>query len=354
MTDPGLPFKALFPNFSSWLLIIIGTVVLGSYIMVNQLIAPWFERKIMARMQGRRGPVYVGKLGILQIPADLLKLAMKEDTRPEGADKFGFFISIAVVSISCIASFAPLPFGSNNLLMGNYSIGLLYVFGVFSLFPPFMVIAGWSSNSKYSLIGGFRSAGQLIAYEIPMLVSALAVISVTGSFSLLEITQYQMIHGWFIFRYLGLGFISAFIFFISAIAETERIPFDIPEAEAELVMGPRTEFASWRYALLLMVEYIHLWVNGFLFAYLFLGGYDPIWWPNNALDAFRFNPWIQFITMTVKAYFVVYVATHMRVALARFRIDQFLKLGWGKLLPLSLIVFILILGFSEVHLFGLL
>ncbi|RMG33585.1 MAG: NADH-quinone oxidoreductase subunit H [Methanobacteriota archaeon] len=320
--------------------IVLTTLVLGSYIMILQLLGPYVERKVMARQQGRKGPYYVGRRGVLQIPADLGKLLFKEDTRPENADWFGFFMSIYLIGLTSIMSFAPLPF-SRTLIGGNMSIGVLYVFAIFSIFPPAMFIGGWASNSKYALIGGFRSAGQLLAYEIPMFLSILGVIGIVGSFSLIEITEYQITNGWFMFSIFGL--IAAWIFYISGLAETERIPFDIPEAEAELVMGPRTEFSGWRYAIIMMVEYVHLTVNSLLFVYIFFGGYD--FWPFGSWDPFpgidlmalRNNEIVQAATITVKFFLFVFFATTVRTAFPRMRIDQLLSFGWKQLLPLSLV-----------------
>jgi NADH:ubiquinone oxidoreductase subunit H len=362
--DPNqLPFNALFEWLNSFkyinisdnvvgvLAVVLGTFLLGTYILVNQLIAPWVERKVMARMQGRRGPVYVGKWGVLQIPADLIKLLLKEDTRPIGADRIGFFLAILLTAVTSILAFAPLPWGTNQLVPGNFSIGILYIFAVFSIFPPAMMIGGWASNSKYSLIGGFRSAGQLVAYEIPMFFSILGVVVVTGSFSLISITEYQYANGWNLIQHetAFMGLVLGFIFFISSVAETERVPFDIPEAEAELVMGPRTEFASWRYALLMMTEYLHLFINSLLFIYLFLGGYNPIPWAideSSALWNFATHPFVQFLTLTIKVYLLVVIAGWMRAALARLRIDQLLNLGWKYFLPVSLFALMILLGLT--------
>jgi len=331
----------------------ITTLLLGSWVMIQQLFGPWVERKVMARMQGIRGPTYVGWKGILQIPADLLKLIFKEDIMPARADRLGFFISIALISITSIISFAPLPWGT-NLMGANFGVGVLYVFAVFSLFPPAMFIGGWSSNSKYALIGGFRSAGQLLAYEIPMFLYGIAIIAVNGTFSLRTITENQMASGvgWNLFSHqLGfLGLITGFIFFIAGVAESERIPFDIPEAEAELVMGPRTEFSGWRYALIMMVEYIHLTVNSLLFIYLFFGGYDAIPWVDLA---FEHNWAVQIIVLTAKLYLFVMIAAWLRSALPRMRIDQLLSLGWKQLLPIAIIASIGTLGFVKPSLLGL-
>ncbi len=330
--------------------IALGTFLLANYIMINQLIMPYVERKVMARQQGRRGPVYVGWRGILQIPADLLKLVLKEDTMPKTADSLGFFMAIFFIGVSSIMAFVPLPF-ANGVLGADLTIGVLYVFAIFSIVPPAMFIGGWASNSKYALIGGFRAAGQLLAYEIPMFISVLGVIAIVNSFSLNDIALYQMHAGWFLFSGFGIGgLIAAFVFYIAGLAETERVPFDIPEAEAELVMGPRTEFSGWRYALIMMTEYVHLTVNSLLFIFLFFGGFD--FWPfGNAIYNFnggviftwptwlyelRSNLWIQFITVTVKAYFFIYVATTFRTAFPRMRIDQLLSFGWKQLLLASI------------------
>lgn len=367
--DLTQPFEKIFTELlpdteiDSWVLILIGTLVLGAFSLLNQLIAPWVERKTMGRQQKRRGPSYVGPFGLLQIPADTLKLILKEDTRPAGADKTGFLLSVTSVTIATIMAVAPLPWGSQGLTPGNYTIGFLYVFALFSIFPPMMLIGGWASNSKYSLIGGFRSAGQLIAYEIPMLTSVLGVVATVGSFSLIDIVEYQIEHGWFLFRYWGFGAAAGIIFFLAGIAETERVPFDIPEDEATLVMGPRTEFASWRLALLMMVEYIHLWVNGLLFLYFFLGGYDFLPIPTNGsflgivpsdgVNDLRYTPIIQFLTLLIKVYMVVFIAAWMRSALARFRIDQFLVLGWKYLLPASIFILIAFLIGKDIDIFNL-
>lgn len=365
--DLTQPFENLFIELAvdlpNWVLILIGTMVLGAFSLLNQLIAPWVERKTMGRQQKRRGPSYVGPFGLLQIPADTLKLILKEDTRPAGADKTGFFLSVTSVTIATIMAVAPLPWGSEGLTPGNYTVGFLYVFALFSIFPPMMLIGGWASNSKYSLIGGFRSAGQLIAYEIPMLTSVLGVVATVGSFSLIDIVEYQIENGWFLFRYWGFGAAAGIIFFIAGIAETERVPFDIPEDEATLVMGPRTEFASWRLALLMMVEYIHLWVNGLLFLYFFLGGYDFLPIPKNGsflgivpsdgVNDLRYTPIIQFLTLLIKVYMVVFIAAWMRSALARFRIDQFLVLGWKYLLPASIVILIAFLIGADIDIFDI-
>jgi NADH:ubiquinone oxidoreductase subunit H len=185
-----------------------------------------------------------------------------------------------------------------------------------------------------------------------MFLAAVGIIAVSGTFSLWGITEFQMQHGWFAFQYWGAGLVLAFIFFVAGVAETERVPFDIPEAEAELVMGPRTEFSGWRYALLMMVEYLHAFVNGLLAIYLFFGGYDPLpiardnvfGWDVSGLESFRTNGLVQFIALTIKAYIVIYVLAWFRSALARLRIDQLLSLGWKYFLPVALAAVSVMIG----------
>lgn len=335
-------------NGETALIVGLSTFVIATWFMVLQLFVPWGERKVMARMQGRRGPVYVGFRGILQIPADTLKLMFKEDVRPEKSDRLGFFISVAIITITSILGFAPIPV-ARNFIGGDFAIGAIYVFAIFSLFPPAMFIGGWAGNSKYSLIGGFRSAGQLLAYEIPMFVSIFAIFAINGSFSLITIAENQVASTWNLFRWGGIGLVAGFIFFIAGVAETERIPFDIPEAEAELVMGARTEFSGWRYALIMMVEYIHLTVNSLVFIFAFLGGYDLFPWKMGIED----NVWVQIATVNLKLVVFVFIAAWMRSALPRMRIDQLLSFGWKNLLPLSLLSTFTILAMDDPALFAM-
>ncbi len=315
------------------------SAALGTYVLLNLLLAPWIERKVMARMMGRRGPVYVGKFGLLQLIADIVKLLFKEDTMPMTADRFGFNLSIYLMGASTIMSFGPLPW-ARDLAGTNMSIGLLYIFAVFSVFPPAMLLGGWASNSKYSLIGGFRAAAQLVAYEIPMMISVLGVIIYAQSFNLQAIVEDQYQNGWYVYRAFP-GLLMAFVIFLFAsLAETERIPFDIPEAEAELVMGPRTEFSGWRYGIILLVEYSHMFVNIILVVVLFLGGWDVIF-PFKGMPGWladlRDDRLAQFIAINIKIYIGVFFVTWVRTTFPRFRIDQFIEWGWKTLLPLSLL-----------------
>ncbi len=337
-----LPYVHLDPeNDVRGVIVILMTAILAIYGLTNLLLAPWLERKVMARMMGRRGPVYVGKFGLLQLIADIFKLISKEDTMPMTADKFGFNLAIFMMGIATIMSFAPIPW-ARGVVGANMDIGLLYVFAVFSVFPPAMLLGGWASNSKYSLIGGFRAAAQLVAYEIPMMLSILGVLIFSGSLNLMTIVEEQYSNGWYVYRAFPGLFIAFVIFLFASLAETERTPFDIPEAEGELVMGPRTEFSGWRYAIILMVEYIHMYVNVILVIVLFLGGWDviPVIHGVNYpefLWMIKDNRLIQFLAFNVKIYIGVFFVTWVRVSFPRFRIDQFIEWGWKTLLPLSFI-----------------
>ena len=346
-----LPYVQLDPDKDvRGVIVILMTAILATYGMTNLLLAPWLERKVMARMMGRRGPVYVGKFGLLQLIADIFKLISKEDTMPMTADKFGFNLAIFMMGITTVMSFAPIPW-ARGVVGGNMDVGLLYVFAVFSIFPPAMLLGGWASNSKYALVGGFRAAAQLVAYEIPMMLSVLGVIIYSGSFNLSKIVEEQYQNGWFVYRAFPGLFIAFGIFLFASLAETERTPFDIPEAEGELVMGPRTEFSGWRYAIILMVEYIHMYVNVILVIVLFLGGWDviPVFHGVNYpqyLWMLKDNRLLQFIVFNIKIYIGVFFVTWVRVSFPRFRIDQFIEWGWKTLLPMAFLALIIVVGYA--------
>ena len=335
---------------------VIATFVLFNFILVLQAFLPWVERKVMARMMNRKGPTYAGPFGILQNIADTIKLISKQDIIPEDADRIAFEVGMFLLVWSTIVALAPVHL-SDSFVITRLEIGVLFVFGVFSLFAPASLIFGWGTNSKYSMLGGFRSAAQVIAYEIPFALSVVGVFVYTESFQISTIVASQnmgfggSILGWFGFpQMLGL-----FVFFICAVAETERIPFDIPEAEAELVMGLRTEMSAWRYAVILMVEYLHLFINSALVIYLFLGGWhDPF--PESWIEG-RFSDDSLLLQIyfafwfLLKDFILLLIVTWMRVALPRMRIDQFLSFGWLTLLPLSIanIIIATILIFTGHH-----
>ena len=313
--------------------------------VVGVLVTVWLERKISAAVQQRIGPEYAGALGILQPLADGLKLLVKEDVIPARADGLLFTLGPVLVVVPVILSWLIVPFGQ-NLLISNVGVGIFLWVALSSIQPIGLLMSGYASNNKYSLLGGLRAAAQSISYEIPLALAVLAVVMMSNSLSTIDIVNQQTgagILSWNIWRQ-PVGFL---IFWICALAECERLPFDLPEAEEELVAGYQTEYAGMKFALFYLAGYINLVLSAILVSVLYLGGWGfPIpveWlagWLGQPIDA----PLVQVITgsvgivMTVlKAYLLVFVAILLRWSTPRVRIDQLLDLGWKFLLPLSLV-----------------
>ena len=313
--------------------------------VVGVLVSVWLERKISAAVQQRIGPQYAGALGILQPLADGLKLLFKEDIIPARADSLLFTLGPVLVVIPVIVSWLIIPFGQ-NLLISNVGVGIFLWIAFSSIQPIGLLMSGYASNNKYSLLGGLRAAAQSISYEIPLALAVLAIVMMSNSLSTVDIVSQQTgagILSWNIWRQ-PVGFL---IFWICALAECERLPFDLPEAEEELVAGYQTEYAGMKFALFYLAGYINLVLSAVLVSVLYLGGWGfPIpveWlvgWLHQPIDA----PLVQVITgsvgivMTVlKAYLLVFVAILLRWTTPRVRIDQLLDLGWKFLLPLALV-----------------
>ena len=313
--------------------------------VIGVLVSVWLERKISAAVQQRIGPEYAGALGILQPLADGLKLLVKEDIIPARADSLLFTLGPVLVVVPVIISWLIIPFGQ-NLLISNVGVGIFLWIAFSSIQPIGLLMSGYASNNKYSLIGGLRAAAQSISYEIPLALAVLAIVMMSNSLSTVDIVGQQTgagILSWNIWRQ-PVGFL---IFWICALAECERLPFDLPEAEEELVAGYQTEYAGMKFALFYLAGYINLVLSAVLVSVLYLGRWGfPIpveWlagWLNQPIDA----PLVQVITgavgivMTVlKAYLLVFVAILLRWSTPRVRIDQLLDLGWKFLLPLSLV-----------------
>jgi NADH-quinone oxidoreductase subunit H len=291
----------------------------------------WLERKFLARLQIRYGPNRCGPFGLLQPIADAVKLLTKEDLMPAGADPFVFRLAPAVVAAMALLMFAVVPIGPDLKLFGHtvpmvvtdLNVGLLYVFALSSLGVYGVALGGWASNSKFALLGGIRGAAQMISYELALGLSLVPIVMLAGSFSLTEIVEAQT----------GLPFIllqpvSFIIFIISAMAESKRIPFDLPEAENELGAGFHTEYSGMRFGLFFMGEYVHIQVLGALTAVFFLGGWHgpllppPVW-------------------LLLKIFIVALVMIWVRGTLPRLRYDQLMALGWKVLIPAALINIIL-------------
>ena len=325
-----------------WIPLPLVLMLIGS--TVGVLVVIWLERKISAAAQQRIGPEFAGPLGVLQPVADGLKLVFKEDIIPAKADKWLFTLGPIIVVIPAFLSYLIVPFGQ-NLVITDLNIGIFLWIALSSVTPIGLLMAGYASNNKYSLLGGLRAAAQSISYEIPLALSVLAIAMMSNSLSTIDIVEQQAgfgILGWNIWRQ-PVGFL---IFWIAALAECERLPFDLPEAEEELVAGYQTEYAGMKFGLFYLGSYVNLVLSALVFAILYLGGWEfplPLDRLAGWLGVSETSAWLQIITASLgitmtllKAYFLVFIAVLLRWTVPRVRIDQLLDLGWKFLLPVSL------------------
>ncbi|HEY9874621.1 MAG TPA: NADH-quinone oxidoreductase subunit NuoH [Candidatus Obscuribacterales bacterium] len=340
LMDLGIPAgaaKAIWMPLPMFLMIIGATV--------GVLVVVWLERKISAAAQQRIGPEFAGPLGVLQPVADGLKLVFKEDIVPAKADPWLFTLGPILVVIPVFLSYLIVPFGQ-NLVITDLSIGIFLWIALSSIAPIGLLMSGYASNNKYSLLGGLRAAAQSISYELPLALAVLAIAMMSNSLSTIDIVNQQANYGilsWNIWRQ-PFGFI---IFWIAALAECERLPFDLPEAEEELVAGYQTEYAGMKFGLFYIGSYVNLVLSSLLFAVLYLGGWEtpvPIELLGSWIGVSETSSWLQVIdaalgiSMTVlKAYFLVFIAVLLRWTVPRVRIDQLLNLGWKFLLPVGLV-----------------
>jgi NADH-quinone oxidoreductase subunit H len=313
---------------------IVSCVVIFALLALVVMFLVWLERKVSAHMQDRLGPMYVGGWhGWAQTIADSLKLLLKEDIVPADTDKILFKMAPFIVFLGAFASFVVLPFGLTSIV-SDLNIGVLYVVAMGSLSVVGIIMAGWASNNKYSLYGGMRAAAQIVSYEIPAAMAIMTVIIPVGSLSMIDIAKAQEggIHHWFLFRN-PFTFIAFFVYFIASLAEVNRTPFDIPEAESELVAGYHTEYSGMRFAFFFLAEYANMIVVAGVATVLFLGGWLPIL-PGSA--------WIPGpIMFFLKALALIFVQMWLRWSIPRLRVDQLMYVSWKVLLPAS---FVLVLG----------
>ena len=289
-------------------------------VLLHVAYAVYFERKVIGHMQARMGPMRVGWHGLLQPIADFVKLFFKEDIIPSGADKPIFYFAPVIGVIAAFSSFAVIPFW-NHFSIAELNIGILFILALSSLGTYSIILAGWASNSKYSFLGGLRSSAQVISYEIAMGLSLVSVMMFAGSASLSEIVEAQS-QGWFIWK--GANPVAFFVFIMAAVAETNRTPFDLPEAETELVAGYATEYSGIRFGLFFMAEYAGMFVMSALGTVCFLGGWNgPEFLPG----------WAWFL---LKVYGFIFFYYWIRATIPRYRYDQLMGLGWKLFIPLAL------------------
>ncbi len=286
------------------------------------------ERKVAARFQNRTGPMRVGPWGTLQTLADGIKLIFKEDFIPPQGDKLLFLLAPYIIFACSFAVFAAIPFGDGIPIPGDFNIGIFYIMAISSVIVMGVIMAGWSSNSKWSLLGSLRSAAQIVSYEIPLGLSILTVVMLVGSLSMTDIVSSQSngVFSWLIFR-TPFTFIAFFIFFISAIAEVNRTPFDLPEAESEIVAGFHTEYSGMRFALFFIAEYANMFAVSAIGVTLFLGGWE------GALPGYDILGGMP--GFVIKTLALVFLMMWLRWTLPRLRVDQLMNLCWKYFIPIA-------------------
>lgn len=304
------------------------------------LILVLMERKVAARMQIRLGPNRVGPAGMFQTAADTLKLIMKEGLTPDGADKFLFNLAPYVVMIVAMLLLAPIAYAP-GFQIWDINIGVLYITAVSSLGVIGILMAGWASNNKYSLLGAMRSGAQIVSYELSAGLAILSIIVLTGSLQISEIVESQR-NGWWLFKGHIPAIIAFIIFIVAVTAETNRAPFDLAEAESELTAGFHTEYSGMKFALFFLAEYINIFIVCAIGATLFLGG----WMPLHIGSWEAFNHIMDYVPGVVwffgKVFFLIFVIMWFRWTFPRLRVDQLLNLEWKYLLPISLFNLLLV------------
>lgn len=307
------------------------------------------ERKISAWIQDRHGPNRVGPWGLFQVLADGVKNIMKEETMPGGVDKPIFILAPAIAFIPALIAWAVIPFGAPiptpwgavDQVVANLPIGFLYVIGIASLGVYGIVLAGWSSNNKYALLGGLRASAQMVSYEITMGVALLCVLLVAGNVSLPQIIAQQQASGW---NAMVLS-IAGFIFLVSAFAETNRVPFDMPEAESELIAGYHSEYSAMKFSMFPISEYANMVTTSAMFVTLFLGGWDIPFTDWDSTGPYTVAKGVlTFAMFAAKVIFFVFFYIWIRWTLPRFRYDQLMSLGWKVMLPVILIYLVVVAG----------
>lgn len=348
-----ISFSSLAGSFHQWLtqvfsndmaVLVTEMVVVGisliAFLVLLSFFLGYMERKVAAFMQVRLGPNRVGPKGSLQIVADTVKLLFKEGLTPNSADKFLFNLAPYIMVITSMLVVAPIAF-AKDFQIWDISIGVLYVSSVSSITVIGILMAGWSSNNKYSLLGAMRSGAQIVSYELSIGLSLISIVVLTGSLSMSDIVNSQA-NGWWIFKGHIPVIIAFIVFIIASTAEINRAPFDMAEAEQELTAGFHTEYAGMKFAMFLLSEYINLFVVSAIAATIFLGG----WMPFHIGGWETFNHFMDYIPSSLwffgKTFAIIFLIMWFRWTFPRLRVDQLLNLEWKYLLPISMVNVILV------------
>ena len=315
----------LAPGLVTFILYLLGVVVIASFLLVLDIFLVWVERKVVARFQDRLGPNRLGPFGLIQPLADIIKLLIKEDITPIGADKIVYNIAPILALATVLLVWAVIPFAP-ELIGADINVGVLYIVAIGAIATLGIIMAGWASNNKYALLGAFRTVAQMISYEVPMVIALLIPVILARSMAVGRIVQAQDV--WFIV----LSPVAAVIFLISSIAELGRAPFDLPEAESEIVAGFHIEYTGMKFGLFYAGELLHALTIGALFATLFLGG-----WRGPFVDQV---PILGVFYLFAKAFFLYWVTMWIKYSLPRIRIDHMLGFNWKFLTPLALAILI--------------
>ena len=328
-------------DWANVILFILGAGILAVSALLITLILIWAERKVIGRVQDRFGPNRVGPWGIFQSIADMLKIFIKEHIIPSGVDKLPYHLAPILIVASVLLSLAVVPL-SNTVVGTNLNVGLLYLIAVGGLGEIAVLLAGWGSNNKYALIAAFRATAQLISYEIPMVVTLLIPVILTGSLSMVDLVEAQTV------PFLVIAPLAALIYFIANIAENGRAPFDLAEAESELVAGFNTEYSGLKFGMFYVGDFLRAFTSSMVFATIFLGGWRGPWAAS--------VPILGVVYLLIKTMIIWFIGVWIRGSVPRFRIDQMMDVNWKLLTPASLVLVMLTvlidkgLGFSSLFL----
>jgi NADH-quinone oxidoreductase subunit H len=315
----------ILPSVADVILMLSGAAILSTLALLWVLFLIWFERKLIGRIQDRFGPNRVGPWGIFQSVADMIKIFTKEYITPQGADKVLYNLAPVLAVASVLLIWAVLPF-TRSIMGVNLNVGVVYIVAVGGGGVLAILMAGYASNNKYAFLGASRAVAQLISYEVPMVISLLVPVLLAGSMGLNDIVQAQSV------PYLVMAPVAALVFFITSMAETGRAPFDLVEAESELVAGYNTEYSGLKFGMFFVGEFLHSFTAALLFAVLFLGG-----WRGPFVDQV---PLLGLVYLFIKTMVIYFLIILVRASVPRFRIDQMMDLNWKVLTPLSILSFL--------------